>query len=304
MVTPVASPSSATDMTTASPVVGVIGLGVMGSAMSSHVIAGGHRTVGFDTDPTRLREFGGEALGSAADVAADADVVLLSLPTVEALEAVTAEVRDVERPDLVLVEMGTFPLEAKEAAYRALGERDMMLLDAPVSGTGLQAADATLVVYASGDDDAFARAEPILDLVGRKTYHLGDFGNGSRMKFVANLLVAIHTLAAAEAHRLGAAAGLDPAVLQEVIGAGVGSSRIFDIRGPMMASETYEPPSARLSIILKDATIIAEAARDLDSPTPLLDAALPIYQAGVAAGLGDLDAASLRSFLDQEPARG
>jgi putative dehydrogenase len=171
------------------------------------------------------------------------------------------------------------------------------MLDAPVSGTGLQAADATLVVYCSGPTDAYERVRPFFDLLGQKSYDLGEFGNGSRMKFVANLLVSVHTLATAEAHGLGAAAGLDPQLVQEVISAGVGSSKIFDIRGPMVASSTYEPPSARMAIILKDAGIISEFARSTGAITPLLDATIPLFEQGIAEGIGHLDAAALRKLL-------
>ena len=282
---------------TAKTPMGIIGLGVMGSAMSQHILAGGHEVVGFDIDPARRSEFPGSLAQSVADVARRTPIALFSLPSSEALAQVAAEFADSASPGTVAVEMGTLPLADKEAAHALLASNQVDLLDAPVSGTGLQAADATLVVYSSGDEHAHERASPIFDLIGKQTFYLGAFGNGTRIKFVANLLVAVHTLAAAEAHQLGSACGLGPDLVQEVIAAGVGSSAMFEIRGPMMATGTYEPPSARLAIILKDAGIIADHARSLDTPTPLLDAAIPFYQAAVDAGLGDLDAAALRQLL-------
>lgn len=283
-------------MTEKAPV-GIIGLGVMGSAMSRHILAGGHQVVGFDVDPVRRGEFPGSVAKSVDDVAKQTQIILLSLPSSEALSQVASELAASATPGTVAVEMGTLPLSDKEAAHALLAENGVDLIDAPVSGTGLQAADATLVVYSSGEEGAHERVVPIFDLIGKQTFYLGPFGNGSRIKFVANLLVAIHTLAAAEAHQLGSACGLDPELVQEVIAAGVGSSAMFEIRGPMMAAGNYEPPSARLSIILKDAGIIADYSRSLDTPTPLLDAAVPFYQAAVDANLGDLDAAALRQLL-------
>ena len=283
-------------MTEKAPV-GIVGLGVMGSAMSGHIIAGGHEVVGFDTDPIRRGEFAGSVAESVADVARRTQIVLLSLPSSEALSQVTIELAASASPGTVAVEMGTLPLADKEAAHALLAGSNVDLVDAPVSGTGLQAADATLVVYSSGDEGAHDRVAPIFDLIGKQTFYLGPFGNGSRMKFVANLLVAVHTLAAAEAHQLGSSCGLDPELVQEVIAAGVGSSAMFEIRGPMMVADRYEPPSARLAIILKDAAIIAAHAQGLGSPTHLLDAAIPLYQAAVEAGLGDQDAAALRRLL-------
>ncbi len=278
-------------------VVGVVGLGVMGSAMSRHIVAGGYEVRGYDVDTDQMSASAAVAAASVAEVAESCGIVLLSLPTAASLEAVAQEIASVGREGSIVVEMGTLPLEAKAAAAATLHAVGVTMLDAPVSGTGLQAADATLVVYCSGPSGALNRVRPVFDLIARQTYDLGEFGNGSRMKFVANLLVAVQTLAAAEAHSLGAAAGLAPSVVQEVIGAGVGSSRMFDIRGPMMVSEQYEPPSARLSIILKDAGIISDFARAANAATPLLDATIPLYERGVRLGLGDVDAAVLRKLF-------
>ena len=281
-----------------SDVLGVIGLGVMGSAMSSHVIRAGHEVHGFDTDPDKLSSFRGNSAASVAEVVEASDIILLSLPSPEALAVVTEQITTAPGSNgLIVVEMGTLSLEDKLAAKSRLSSVGVTMLDAPVSGTGLQAADATLVVYCSGPTEAYERARAFFDLLGQESYDLGEFGNGSRMKFVANLLVSVHTLATAEAHGLGAAAGLDPQLVQEVISAGVGSSKIFDIRGPMVASSTYEPPSARMAIILKDIGIISEFARSTGAITPLLDATIPLFQQGVAEGIGHLDAAALRKLL-------
>jgi len=280
--------------------IGVIGLGVMGSAMARNLLAAGHPVLGFDVDSEKVHVIvaaGGTAASSAGEVAADTDLVVISLPTTSALAQVAEEIAANAHEGLVCLEAGTFPLDAKQAAREVLGAAGVDLLDTPLSGTGLQAADATLVVFASGSRDGYERAGPIFDAIGRSTHYLGEFGNGSRMKYVANLLVAIHGLAAAEAHALGLAAGLDPAVVQKVMEDGVGSSKIFEIRGPMMVADDY-PPAARLDILLKDATIISEFARSVGAPTPLLDAALPVYAESSAAGLGDLDAAALCRYLE------
>ena len=265
--------------------------------MSSHLLAAGYEVHGFDTDPARVEAFGGTAAGSVADVVAVSDIILLSLPSPEALAIVTDQLVAADPTGVIVVEMGTLALEDKFAAEKKLSTAGAIMLDSTVSGTGLQAADATLVVYCSGPTEAYDRVRPLFDLISQKSFDLGEFGNGSRMKFVANLLVAVHTLATAEAHGLGAAAGLDPQLVQEVISAGIGASKIFDVRGPMVAANSYEPPSARLQIILKDAGIISEFARNTGATTPLLDAAIPVYEQGEAEGIGNLDAAALRLLL-------
>jgi len=273
----------------------------MGSAMSGHLLRAGYQVHGYDILPEKVDSFaarGGDPEPSGAAVAAASDVVLLSLPTVAALEEATDDVANGAHPRLIVVEMGVFPLEAKQRSRDRFAEVGVELMDVPVSGTGLQAADATLVVFASGSPEAFERTAPIFDVIGRSTHYLGEFGTGSTMKYIANLLVAVHNLSTAEAHALGIAAGMDPSVVQKVMSDGVGSSKIFDIRGPMMVADTYDPPSARLAIILKDARIIKAFAEDVGAPTPLLDAAIPLYERSNEAGLGDLDAAALCRYLE------
>ena len=282
--------------------IGIVGLGVMGSAMAGHLISAEFEVHGFDIDADKVARFGekgGTPEPSAAEVAARSGIVLFSLPTVEALDLVAEEVAKGAHPGLIAVEMGTLPVEAKQRARAVLADAGAELMDVPVSGTGLQAADATLVVLASGSPEAFERTRPVFEVIGRSTHYLGDFGNGSVMKYIANLLVAVHNLSTAEAHALGIAAGIDPETVQRVTSDGVGSSRIFEIRGPMMVEDDYLPASARLDIILKDARIIKAFADGVGAPTPLLDAAIPIYEESAAAGLGDLDAAALCRYLEQ-----
>lgn len=282
--------------------IGIIGLGVMGTAMSGHLLDAGYEVHGHDVVADRNAELaarGGTAHTSGAAVAEASDVVLLSLPSVAALHAATEEVAAGAHEGLIAVDMGVLPIDEKEKAKARLAAVGVELMDVQVSGTGLQAADATLVVMASGSQSAFDATRAVFDVVGRSTHYLGPFPNGSIMKYIANLLVAIHNLSSAEAHAMGIAAGMDPDMVQKVISDGVGSSRIFEIRGPMMAADEYEPPSARLDIIKKDAGIIQGFARSVGAPTPLLDTALSVYQEASAAGLGDLDAAALCRYLEQ-----
>lgn len=286
--------------------VGIIGLGVMGSAVAGHLLAAGHAVRGFDVDGDRLAALassGGMPEPNARAVAEQSEVVLLWLPSVAALDQVAAEIAaGATFGDLVVVEMGTLPLQAKERARATLADAGAEMMDAPVSGTGHQAADATLIIFASGSEAAFEKARPLFDLIGKSSYHFPQFGHGSVMKYLANLLVTIHNLAAAEAHVLGIAAGMDPALVQHVMSDGVGASRMWDIRGPMMVADVYEPPAGRLDIILKDAGIIKEFAEDNGAATPLLDVSLAIYEEASRQGMGGLDAAAVCRYLENSAA--
>lgn len=281
--------------------VGIVGVGIMGGAMATNLARGGHVVTGYDVDSSNTAALADGVLiaaDSPGDVATSSDVVILSLPSAAALSDVAVEIAKSGSRNVIVLETGTLALDTKFAARDRLGESGIELMDTPLSGTGLQARDAKLVVYASGSESGYMRCIPVFEAIGRSSFYLGEFGNGTRMKFIANLLVAIHNLATAEAHVLGIASGIDPAVVQRAIEDGVGSSKIFEIRGPMMVADDY-PPAARLDIILKDATLITEYARSVGAPTPLLDLALSVYQDAAEAGFGDLDAAALCRHLER-----
>lgn len=279
-------------------IVGVIGLGIMGGAMSRNLVAGGWRVLGFDPDPARRAEAaaaGVEAMDSPRAVAQVAPVLITSLPGPEALMATAAALAGL--PRRVIVETSTLAIADKDAAARVLAEAGHVPLDCPLSGTGAQAVHKDLVVYASGDAAAIAALQPLFMGFAREAPDVGAFGNGSRMKFVANLLVAIHNVAAAEAMVLGMRAGLDPEQLVKLAGGGAGGSRVFALRAPMMAAGVYEPPTMRVSTWQKDMRIIAAFAEGLGAPTPLLAATAPIYDAALAQGLGGQDTAAVCAVL-------
>lgn len=283
--------------------VGVIGLGIMGLAYARNLINAGFEVIGTDIEQSRLDQLealGGHPVQSAGAVGDGSDVVLVALASVAAFsDMLSGEggLLGASRPGLVVIEMGTLPLDTKMEALESLAQGGTDLLDAPVSGTGLQAESAEIVVYASGAPAALSKARPIFDAIAKATFDLGAFGNGSKMKFVANLLVSIHNLATAEAFTLGMKSGLAPEQILQVISAGVGSSKIFEIRGPMIVDDDY-PAAAKLQMFLKDIDIIGNHARSLGVPTPLLDASLPLYRDAVERGLGELDAAALARLLE------
>ena len=282
--------------------VGLLGLGIMGSAIAPNLLKAGFAVVGFDPDPIsreRLRTLGGSPVDSPFAVAQAAEVLISLLPSPQALNEV------IQGPEgllasgcsgLILIESSTLAIADKLAA-QAAGAHAVVMLDCPLSGTGAQAANKDLVVYASGDTAAIARCRSVFDGFARSHHDLGVFGNGSKMKFVANLLVAIHNVAAAEAMVLGMKSGLDPQTLYQVIADGAGGSRMFSVRGPQMVADHYEPATMKIDVWQKDMKIIADFAASMSSPTPLLEACAPIYTAAVAQGRGHQDTAAVCAVL-------
>jgi 3-hydroxyisobutyrate dehydrogenase-like beta-hydroxyacid dehydrogenase len=286
--------------------VGMIGLGIMGSAMSFNLGRAGFRVIGYDLVPRRRAEHarsGGIAARSLRDVARRTDVIVTSLPSARALTEVAAELAASAKRGTIVVETSTLPIRVKEGARDALARRGVILLDCPLSGTGAQARVKDLLVYVSGDRAAYRKIAPVLEGFTRGNYYVGAFGSGSKMKFVANLLVAIHNVAAAEAMVLGMKAGLDPALVLKVVAGGAGGSRMFQVRGPMMVKGNYSEATMKNEVWQKDMTIIGDFARELDCPTPLFAASVPIYNAAMAMGLGKQDTGAVCAVLEEMAGR-
>ena len=266
-------------------IVGVVGLGIMGSAMAANLVRSGFRVAGYDPLPEasrQLKKAGGEPLKETRDVADAAATIITSLPTAGALIQVANEIAQFGRK-VTVIETSTMPIEVKEQARATLAKRGAILLDCPLSGTGAQARTKDIAVYASGDASAYRSIAHVLEGFSRVNYYVGPFGNGSKMKFAANLLVAIHNVAGAEAMVLAMKSGLDAALAYKVLTDGAGNSRMFQVRGPMMVKGDYSSDvTMKLSVWQKDMNAIAEFAKAHGCPTPLFSATAPLYIAATA----------------------
>ncbi len=276
--------------------VGVIGLGIMGSAMSANLVKAGFDVRGFDIVASRraaLRRSGGKPAGSIAGVRAP--ILITSLPSAEALHAVSHQLNR----KCIVVETSTLPIEEKVKARDMLKRKGITLLDCPLSGTGGQARTGDLVVFGSGDRRSFQSISSVLTGFSRAHHYLGEFGNCSKMKYVANLMVAIHNVSAAEAFVLGMKAGLTPKMIYEVQANGAGTSRMFQVRGPMMVAGRYDDVTMKNEVWQKDMKIIAEFAAKLGAPTPLFNASAAVYHAAMAQGFAKADTGAVCAVLER-----
>lgn len=281
--------------------VGLIGLGIMGSAMSRNLLAAGFDVVGHDVLPAAvaaLEGLGGRSGGSAAGVGRAAAIVVTSLPAPEALFEAAAELAGLPDAGRIVVETSTFTLEDKEAARATLAAAGTVMLDCPLSGSGTQALERDVLVYGSGPREAYERCLPVLEGFSRAPHYLGAFGNGSKMKYVANLMVAIHTAAAGEAFALARKAGLDPQQVFDVVRDGAAGSRVLDVRGSLLVADDYRQiKTMPLDLWRKDMRVIADFANQLDCPTPMFSAAGPLFNAAVASGYGGQDTAAVAAVI-------
>ncbi len=282
--------------------VGVIGLGIMGGAFAKNLAAAGWRVIGYDISTARRREAaraGVEIAHNAVDVAKAAPVILTSLPKPQALMETARAIAAADLPRKTLVEMGTFTIADKEKAARVLAKAGHQMLDAPVSGTGSQARNRDLIFYASGNSGLIKRLRPMFKAFGREVYDVGAFGNGSKIKYVANLLVAINNVASAEAMVLGMKAGLPPQLIFDLITPGAGNSRVFELRVPMMVKGDYKDATMKIDVWDKDMQVIGDYARQIKVPTPMFNATKPVYIKAMKSGLGALDTAAVCTVLEK-----
>jgi L-threonate 2-dehydrogenase len=294
--------------------VGLLGLGIMGAAYAGNLLRAGFPTRGYDVDPAALDAFvaaGGTRAHDPGALARESDVLISALPSVASADnaffgtaaaaiggrAERSSVAAGAEDGLIVVEASTLPLAAKERLRAGLAPRGVAVLDAPVSGTGTQARVKDLAIYASGERAAYDRAEPVLNAIARSVRYVGAFGTGSKLKFIANLLVTIHNLSTAEAVVLAQKAGIDPAAMIEIVGDGAGASRMLEVRGPRMAAGTYEPASMKLDVYQKDIEIIAAFAHEVGAPTPLFAQSAVFYTAAIGQGRGKQDTAAIASVL-------
>lgn len=298
----VAKASKGASKSKAKGAIGVIGLGIMGGAFARNLVERGWTVYGYDPAPARSKQAtraGVHVVKSPAEVAAHAPVVLISVAKPDALHAIAAEIVGARLTKKLIVEMGTFNISDKDAAQKVLEAAGHTVLDCPVSGTGSQALVRDIVIYASGDRKAVRKLDPIVADIARGLYYVGAYGNGCRIKYVANLLVAINNVASAEAMVLGMKSGLSAKAVFDLVKAGVGTSRVFELRAPMMVKSRYDKPTMKIDVWQKDMQVIGDYARAIGVSTPLLDAAAPIYTKAVAMGLGADDTAAVCQVLER-----
>lgn len=258
----------------------VIGLGIMGSAYAHNLVNAGEKVIGVDpleTARAKAADIGAEVHAEPGAWLSTCDLIILSLLSPVVLDAVATNLGAFLKPGQIVLETGTFALKDKLKARKTLSEVGAVLLDCPVSGTGAQAAKGDLVMMASGPANAIETARPFLKKFTRLVIDSGGFGNGTKLKFVANHAVALHNVAAAETLNYADGLNLDRSTVYEMLSRGAGQSRMSDLRMPLMMTGTYEPPSASMKMFEKDLSVIGDDIAEKGIKTPLFDAARDLY---------------------------
>jgi 2-hydroxy-3-oxopropionate reductase len=287
---------------TASERVGFIGLGIMGKPMAKHLLAAGYPLTVHSRTPGPVDELVGTGASRAArpsEVARAADIVITMLPDTPDVEQVIlgdGGVADGASEGLLVIDMSTIDPGPTRRIAETLAAKNVAFLDAPVSGGEKGAAEATLSIMVGGSDDAFERAKPLFESIGKTIVHVGPAGAGQVCKAANQLVVAATIEAVAEALVLAERSGVDPAKVREALLGGFAGSKILEVHGQRMLDRAFEP-GFRARLHRKDARIVLDAAREAGAPIPSFEVVAAQLTKLVDEGGGDLDHAALFTLL-------
>jgi len=283
--------------------VAFVGLGAMGLPMARNLLSSGFTVTGYDLNAAALDALesgGGQRSKSAAEAAAEADILILMVVNAAQAEAVLFEGGALEalRPDGVVALMATCPPSAVESINARVLKAGRRLIDSPVSGGVAGAKAATLTIMAAGPKDTFDKAKPAFDALGDKVFHVGETpGQGAMVKTVNQLLCGVHIAVVAEAFALAAKVGVDLRILLEIMSGSAASSWMLKDRGPRMLEAEPEVTSA-VDIFVKDLGIVLDAGRDTKAALPLAAAAHQMFLATSGHGNGKADDSQvIRSYF-------
>ena len=278
--------------------IGIVGLGVLGSAIAECFINKNINIFGFDISDQFYKKLDKSYFSKTDDldqIYSECDVVLTCLPSEESLLEVTNEINS----KVLIIETSTLPLDCKKKVRDQLNNSNCKIVDAPLSGNRLAALEGNLSAYLSGNKNEKIIAKKILDLFCQKVTDVGDFGNGIVIKLIGNILNLVHNAVSAEVLTLGMKVGLKPEIIYEAISGTFSSSGVFENRGKLMVDQDFEKEGMNFSTSMKDSKFITELSRSNLVALPIYQVALQYYYSAVANGLGDKDASSVIKIIEK-----
>ena len=284
--------------------IAIIGVGLLGSAVASRLLQGGFQVTGYDTRPEQLealRSQGLRAATSIAEAAIGADAVFTILPSLQSVEAVVrgpGGLVETAPRGATLIQMSTISPELTRRLCEAATAKGLGFLDTPMSGTSAMVARGDCTIFVAGDPARVEACRPIFDAIARRTVYVGAVGMASLAKLATNLLVGLNTAALAEALVLGAKGGLSPAQLLELLRDSAATSRMLEVRGPLMVAGNFEP-QMKVELFLKDFKLMLEEGQRLGVPLPLTSLAHQLCTATAAAGRGGEDLAAIFTTFER-----
>jgi L-threonate 2-dehydrogenase len=287
--------------------VGMIGLGKMGLPIARNLTERGFEVIGYRRHPTpEFAALGGTPAASVAEVARRADVLLSILPGAQDIDEIIcgpAGTLTALRPGTVHIEMSTVDVDRKARLRDAVRARGGDLLDCPISGSPGMVAPRLATTFASGDQSSVESVAKVLDAISGAWVYTGAFGTGAHLKYIANMLVAVHTVAAAEAMVLARRSGLDLELVQRTLDGSIAASAIWKQRGPIMRERAWSPAPGPVDTLHPILEQIEDYAARVGVPTPVFTSAKTIFDVAVDDGWGHLDIACVHDQLDDRQPR-
>ena len=282
--------------------VSIIGLGVLGSAIAENFINKNIPISGYDISKKAIEKLKGSNItiyNSISELVKKNRFLILSLPSEISLIDVSNSLKNNMNNDLIVIETSTLPIDCKLKSRDILLKKNITMFDSPLSGNRIAALEGKLSAYLSGDERNKELINKILDVFCQKVTDVGDFGNGTIMKLIGNILNLVHNAVAGEVMTLGMKSGLKPEVIYDAISGTFSSSGVFDNRGKLMVDEDYDKEGMNFSTSIKDSSFITDLSRKHMVPLPIYQVALQYYYAAVAQGYFDKDAASVLKVLEK-----
>ena len=280
--------------------IGIIGLGVLGSAIAENFINKNISIKGFDINKKVFEKLTSDkikAYNSIDKISSNCNFLITSLPSETSLINVCKSL--IKNDNLIIIETSTLPLDCKLEARNILLEKNITIFDAPLSGNRIAALEGNLSAYLSGDYKNKEEIQKILEVFCQKVTDVGNFGNGTIMKLIGNILNLVHNAVSAEVIGLGIKSGLDPKIIHDAISGTFSSSGVFENRGKLMVEEDYDKEGMNFSTPLKDSTFITDLSKKYMMPLPIYQVALQYYYAAVAQGHTNKDAASVLKAIEK-----
>ena len=282
--------------------IGFVGLGLMGSRMIANLISAGFEVIGHDIDPdcvTAFVEAGGKPVDDPVSMAAQADVIMLSLPNSDVVDAVVRQslkLFEVNCEGLILIDTTTADPILSEQLAVALRKKGIEMLDATISGTPKMCAERDITLMVGGDEENFKKCESIFSALAKTTYYLGKNGSGALMKLIVNLVLGLNRMVLAEGLALGEQAGMDPHQLLEVLKQSAAYSKAMDMKGGKMIAAEFLPAEGKLAFHLKDVHLMLALGRRLNFPLLMSSLHAQALTSLVARGKADWDNSAIISF--------
>ncbi len=284
--------------------VGIVGVGQLGGPVAENLLRAGYELYAYQrTRKDTPVEAGGQWAESPTALAQAVDVLFLCLPSEEAAEQVLEGESGVLaglRPNQIVIELGTYRKSFKLALARKVQAKGAQILEAEVSGSPIMVRQGKAALYLGGASELVETCRPLLETISPNQFHIGPFGSAVAMKLIANYLLTIHTLAAAEAMNMAVRAGFDPQRAVEVLREGAGGSVMFNVRAPLMAKRQFSPAPGPFRTLEKYLQLGREMADELGCATPLFSAAEPYYRQALDGPMRDEDIAAVIKLLEAQ----